>query len=274
MGQPLATAELQRLSRSMREWIITRSLEAQVGHVGSALCVVDMLAVLWGRILRHAGTTSPERDYFIMSKGHAALALYCAMHGQGVIDAGTLASYCQDGSLLGAHPEWGAPGVDVATGSLGHGLSVGCGIAHGVRQQGLPGHVYLLMSDAECNEGQVWEAAMFAAHHQLGNLTALIDLNGLQAFGYTRDVLDLEPLAARWQAFGWRVETVDGHDIAALVQVLDAARQRGGAPCAIVAETVLGRGVPFMENRLEWHYRNLSPELAAAALAALAAEGP
>ena len=250
---------------ALRRWIIERSLAANVGHVGSALSIVEIVSALFGGWLRHAGTTRPDRDRFVLSKGHAALALYCALRWCGLIDENTLGTYCADGSLLGGHPERGLPGVEVATGSLGLGLSVACGQALGLRLRQTPARVYVVLSDAECNEGQVWEAAMFAAHHDLANLCAIVDVNGSQALGHTRDVLDLSPQAPIWTSFGWDAQEVDGHDIGQLLAALDPAGITS-RPRVVLARTILGRGVSFMENRLEWHYRNLTPDLAAQAL--------
>ena len=258
--------DLRRLTQTMRRWIIEQSLASNVGHVGSAFSIVDLMAVLWGAIMVDAGSDRPDRDRFVLGKGHAALTLYCALRARGVIDESTFQSYCMDDSLLGVHPEAALPGVDVSTGSLGHSLSVGCGLALGLRTRGLGAHTYVLLSDAECNEGQIWEAAMFAAQHRLDNLTALVDLNGLQALGYTRGILDLDPLAERWRAFGWAACELDGHNHAEIWDALSKFPEPG-RPRVLVARTVLGKGVSFMENRVEWHYRNLSEELAERALA-------
>ena len=178
------------MSATLRRWIIERSLAARVGHVGSALSIVEILAVLWGRVLRSPASGLPDRDRFVLAKGHAALALYAALRWKGLIDDETFHSYCRDGSPLGVHPERGVPGVEVGTGSLGQGLSVGCGIAHARKRRGSPARVFVLLSDAECDEGQVWEAAMFAAHHRLDNLVAVVDDNGMQAFGRKGLVLE------------------------------------------------------------------------------------
>lgn len=258
--------ELRRMSTTLRRWIIDQSLESHVGHIGSALSIVEMIAVLWGHILRDVGSEQPDRDRFILSKGHAALALYSALRYRGLIDADTFHTFCNDGSPLAAHPEFSIPGVEISTGSLGQGLSVGCGLALGLRQQGSAARVYVLMSDAECNEGQVWEAAMFAAHRGLGNLIVLVDLNGLQALGQTADVVDMQPMAQRWRSFGWQTQEVDGHDEADLLQALTSAGQPSCTPSLLVAHTRLGKGVSFMENRLEWHYRPLTADLANQAL--------
>ena len=194
--------DLRHMSATLRRWVLEQSHAARVGHIGSALSVVDIIAVLWGKVMRRPGSGRPDRDRFVLAKGHAALALYGALRRAGLMDEATFRTYCKDDSLLGVHPEYGLPGVDAATGSLGQGLSVACGMAYELRRAAPAVRVYALLSDAECNEGQVWEAAAFAAHHRLGNLAAVIDCNGMQAMGETREILDMSPMAARWRAFG------------------------------------------------------------------------
>ena len=257
----------QAMSRMIRRWIIEQSLASNVGHIGSALSIVDLVSGLWGAVMNKPGSNAPDRDRFILSKGHAALTLYAALRWNGLIDEKTYQTYCRDGSRLGVHPEFGLDGVDLCTGSLGHGLSVGCGLALGFRKRDLPSQVFVLLSDAECNEGQVWEAAMFAAQQRLSNLTALVDLNGLQAMGHTRSILDLNQPGI-WRAFDWVVEEVNGHDLAQLIQTLTPpAHGRGaGKPRVIIARTIAGYGVSFMENQVDWHYKNLTPEQARLAL--------
>jgi len=231
-----------------------------VGHIGSALSVTEIMAALFGGALRDPGTRLAQRDRFILGKGHAALALYGALRWRGLLDEATFRTYCGDGSLLSVHPDHSLAGVDVSTGSLGQGLSIGCG----------PARVCVLMSDAEVNEGQVWEAAMLAGHHRLQALRVVLDWNGLQALGQTRQVIDLDRPAALWESVGWDSREVDGHDI----EAVHAAVTTVGAPRprVVIARTVLGKGVSFMENQLDWHYRNLTPELAERALAELAAQ--
>lgn len=246
--------------RQLRRTVIEISQAARVGHIGSALCICDILAVLFRDVLRGVGSSAPDRDRLVLSKGHAATALYAALHAAGVLSRKEIFTYCRDGSRLGVHPELGAPGVDLATGSLGLGLSMGAGMA-----LWNPARVFVLMSDAEMNEGSTWEAAMFAAHHKLTNLTGIVDVNGMQAMGRTRDVLDLEPLAERWRAFGWEAIEVDGHDEAALAKVLGAPLSKN-RPRLVVARTVAGKGVSFMEGRLEWHYYPVDDEQARRAL--------
>jgi transketolase len=249
------------MAATMRRWVIDQSDDSGVGHIGSALSVVDILAALWGRVLRGPGTDDPDRDRFILAKGHAALALYAALKWRGLVGEEEFRTYCKDGSRLGVHPEPGLPGVEAATGSLGQGLSVGCGLALALRRRGSPARVVVLLSDAECDEGQVWEAVMFAAHHRLSNLTAVVDDNGMQALGRKVEVLAAPHPERRWRSFGWHAREVDGHDVPRLLRAL-APRRRADGPTVVLARTVLGKGVSFMEGRLEWHYRNLSPELA------------
>jgi transketolase len=254
------------MSAAVRRWVVEQAFDSRVGHIGSALSVVDVLTVLWGRVLRAPATDDPDRDRFILAKGHAALALFGVMRWKGLIDEPAFRTYCRDNSELGVHPEAGLPGVEVSTGSLGQGLSVGCGLALALRKRRSPGRVFVLMSDAECNEGQVWEAAMFASHHRLDNLVAVIDVNGMQALGRTRDVLDPGSPARRWGAFGWHPCEADGHNLASLLDAFGPGIAGRDGPAVVLARTVLGKGVSFMEDRLEWHYRNLPPELAGRAL--------
>ncbi len=243
---------------AIRRIVLEQSKRANVGHIGSGLCVAELLAALYGPVLQIVSPTDPERDRFILSKGHAALALYAALHLRGWLSAEALDTFCGDGSVLGVHPEHGLPGVDFATGSLGHGLSMGAGAALAARLQRSPRRVFVLLSDAECNEGSVWEAAMFAAHHRLANLVALIDLNGQQALGYTDAILDLSPLATRWSAFGWHVQEVDGHDVNGLIPALTDLNTADGLPHVVIARTVFGKGVSYMERQIKWHYWPMS----------------
>lgn len=252
-----AEGDLRALARSIRLHVLEQSKRAHVGHIGSALSIADLVAAMYGGVLRGEGL---NRDRFILSKGHAVLAVYAAFAETGRIDADRLAEYCADASDLGGHPEHSLDGVDFSTGSLGHGLSIGCGAALAARLSGSRRRTFVLMSDAECNEGSVWEAAMFAAHHGLDSLTAIVDLNGQQALGYTREVLDLDPLAERWRTFGWAVHTLDGHDPAACVALLQGVAGHGGRPHMAIARTTFGAGVSFMENRIEWHYLPMSDE--------------
>jgi transketolase len=263
--------DLNALASRIRRNVIESAAAAGVGHVGSALSIVDVLAALYGRVLHLPSLEDNDRDRFVLSEGHAALALYAALYERGLIDQELLASYCSDDSALGTHPEHVVPGIDFSTGSLGHGLSLGAGAALAARLQGSSRRTFVLVSDAECNEGSLWEAVMFAAHHKLSNLIAIVDLNGQQALGYTRDVLDLSPLADRFRSFGWNSIEVDGHDPEGIARTIESLGQEPGPPHVLVARTVFGRGVSFMENKIEWHYWPLDDAQQAQALLDLAA---
>lgn len=243
---------------AIRRIVLDQAMRAHVGHIGSALSVADILAVLYGGILRVADPADPERDRFVLSKGHAALALYAALHLRGWLSREDLNGYCGDGTLLGVHPERQLRGVDFATGSLGQGMCMATGAALAARLQGSGRQVFVLLSDAECNEGSVWEAVMFAAHRKLSNLIAIVDLNGQQALGYTEQVLALEPLAERWQSFGWDVHAVNGHDQAALTKTVTRLASIPGRPHVLLARTISGKGVSFMERQIKWHYWPMS----------------
>jgi transketolase len=240
--------------------ILDQSYRARVGHIGSALSVADIVAALYGRVIRIPSHKDPERDRFVLSKGHAALALYAALHLRGWISDAQLNRYCADGSPLGVHPEFGQEGVDFATGSLGQGLSMAVGCALAAKWDKSERRVFVLLSDAECNEGSVWEAAMLASHHRLSNLVAVIDVNGQQALDYTHRVVDLRPLKDRWSAFGWDAVDVDGHDTEELASLMQESNPPGGSPRVLLARTVCGKGVSFMENEIQWHYLPLSDE--------------
>jgi transketolase len=244
-------------SRSIRGIILEQSHRAHTGHIGSALSITDIIAVLFGVVLKIDSPRDNDRDRFILSKGHAVLALYAALHLQGRLSKEELDTYAGNGTLLGMHPESSLAGIDFSTGSLGHGLSLAAGASLAARLQRRKSRAFALLSDAECNEGSTWEAAMFAAHHRLSNLVAVIDANGQQALGYTKAVMDLEPLAVRWRACGWDVYEVDGHDIKALAQTFQQLKTNpeiGGPPHVVIARTTFGKGVSFMQGKIEWHY--------------------
>jgi transketolase len=256
--------------KRIRQIIIEQSKRAGVGHIGSALSVVEILASLYGSVLKIADTADSDRDRFILSKGHAALALYAALFLRGWITQDALDTFCADASQLGVHPERVLKGVDFSIGSLGQGLSFGAGSALAARLRQSSRRVFVLLSDAECNEGAVWEAVMFAAHHQLSNLTAIIDLNGQQAFGYTAEVLSLSPMSDRWRAFGWDVRETEGHDVAALTQALDEPHSEHGPPRVVIASTTFGKGVSYMEGQIGWHYHSMSDDQYKEAIAEIA----
>jgi transketolase len=255
----LPVHEAQRIAAVVRRTVIESSKRANVGHIGSALSIAELLGALYAGPLSDVRAGDPDRDRLVLSKGHAALALYGALHATGRLTQAQIETFCGDGTELVGHPEHLLADVDFSTGSLGQGMSIAAGAALAARIQGSARNVYALLSDAEMNEGSVWEAAMFAAHHGLDRLVALIDVNGQQALGYTRDVINLEPLAERWQAFGWSVHELDGHDLSALLETLTTiAAEPGGRPHVILARTTFGKGVSFMESRIEWHYLPMS----------------
>lgn len=259
-------SDLRRLGADIRRSIIEQSKRANVGHIGSCLSIADILAALYGEVLDLPSLDHPDRDRFVLSKGHAVLALYAALHRTGWLTDERIDSYCDDGSPVGGHPEHALEGVEFSTGSLGHGLSLAAGCALASRMSGRPNRTFVLVSDAECNEGSLWEAVMFSAHHRLSSLVAVVDANGQQALGYTADVLDLSPMADRWAAFGWDVHEVDGHDpeqMAAKIRSLDTA---GGPPHVLIARTTFGKGVSYMEKRIHWHYWTMSEDQYADAL--------
>ena len=266
--------ELERRANDMRADIVRMIAEAGSGHPGGSLSCADILAALYfGGVLEH-DPRNPQwegRDRFILAKGHAAPALYAVLAQAGYFPREELATLRKLGSRLQGHPDsTQVPGVEVSTGSLGQGRSVAAGAAAGLKLDGAPQTVFALLGDGECQEGQVWEAAMFAAHRQLDNLVAVVDRNGLQIDGRTCDVCDPGDLGAKFAAFGWDVAEVDGHDLDALVAVLGAAKAgRDGRPHAVIARTVKGKGVPFMENEAGWHGKAPNAEQAAEALAAL-----
>jgi transketolase len=257
ISDTISTAAIQRI-------ILEQSKRAHVGHIGSGLSVADIIAVLYGQVLRCEKHDDPERDRFVLSKGHAALALYAALYLMGWLSEEQLGTYCGNDSLLGVHPDAALPYVDFSSGSLGHGLSYAAGAALAASLQGSSRRIFVLMSDAECNEGSVWETALFAAHHKLNRLTAIIDANGQQALGHTKDVLAMGSLSNKWNAFGWETVDIDGHDREALAAALTAVSSR---PRMIVAHTVFGHGVSFMQSRIEWHYLPMTDVQYAQALA-------
>jgi transketolase len=256
--------------KRIRSLILEESRRANVGHIASALSIADIIAVLFDDVLAQVGSGSPDRDRFVLSKGHASLAMYAAFYCKGLLTREQLSTYCADGSLLGTHPEHALPGVDFCTGSLGQGLSFGAGAALAARMQRSARRVFVLGSDAELNEGSTWEAAMFAAHHRLGQLTLIIDANGQQAMGMTEQVLNLEPLADRWRGFGWDAVEVDGHDATALRQAF-APRVDTTQPSVIIARTNAGSGVSYMERQVKWHYLPMSSDQYAQAQAEIEA---
>jgi transketolase len=254
----LDLAAARERAREIRRLAVEMTHRAGSSHVGSALSAADLLAALYSGILRvdPAAPSSAERDRFILSKGHACAALYAVLAGRGFFPKSWLRDFCRDGSTLAGHAtHQGVPGVVVSTGSLGHGLSIGCGLALAARADAAAYRVFVLLSDGECDEGSVWEAALFAAHHSLDNLVAIVDYNKIQSLGAVAEVLRLEPFAQKWRAFGWSVAEINGHDMIEIAAALERVPRQRGRPALVLAHTVKGRGVGFMENHLLWHYR-------------------
>lgn len=232
-------------------------------HVGAALSIADILAVLYGKVLKHDPRQPrwTDRDRFILSKGHAGAAVYAVLAERGYFPVEDLAKHYQNDSRFSGHVSHkGVPGVELSTGSLGHGLGVGAGMAKALKLAGSRARVIVLLSDGECDEGTIWEAALFAQHHRLDNLTAIIDYNRIQSLGFVAETLALEPLRAKWEAFNWLVRECNGHDHRELESALREPRPAADRPTIVIANTVKGKGVSFMENTVLWHYRTARGE--------------
>ena len=252
----MTVAELERKSLAYRRRLLTYIKKANAGHTGGSLSCVDILNVLYNRVLR-VGPESfadPDRDRYIQSKGHSVEALYVVLADRGFFPEGDLNTLCAYGSHYVGHPTRKVSGIEQNTGALGHGLSVCVGIALGARMDGAGFRVYTLLGDGELTEGSNWEAAMLAAHCGLDNLVAVVDRNTLQITGRTGSVCNTEPLDGKFSAFGWTVHEVDGHDIDALIRAFDAVPFAPGRPSLLIANTVKGKGVSFMEDVTRWHH--------------------
>ena len=269
------TENVEARAKSMRVQIIKMLEAAGSGHPGGSLSAADIVATLYfGGVMNvnPDNPADPERDRFILCKGHAAPVLYAALSELGYIPQDELLTLRKLHSRLQGHPDSKkVPGVEVSTGSLGQGLSIAAGLAHGLKLNGGSQYVYALMGDGEIQEGQVWEAAMFAAHYNIDNLIAIVDNNNLQIDGDVREVAGLDDIAAKFAAFGWQTIEVDGHDIPAL-QAAFAAAKAADKPACIIAHTIKGKGVSFMENQAGWHGKAPSAEQAAQAIAELEGE--
>lgn len=257
-------AHLESLAKEIRKDIVRLAGWGGSGHFGGSLSMTDILTVLYFHTLRldPANPDDPSRDRFILSKGHGSMGYYPVLARAGFFSHDELRQYNHAASHLGMHLARGTPGVEMTAGSLGHGLSVAVGIALARTLNGNPGKVYCLLGDGELNEGSVWEAVMSASHFRLGNLIAIVDRNRYQQDGHTESTLALEPLAAKWRAFGWTATEIDGHDIPSLIDVLDAfaAAETPIAPAVVIAQTIKGKGVGFMEGQAGWHYGGLDEE--------------
>lgn len=254
---------LKQKALETRKTLITVAARSGSLHIGSSLSHIDITTALYSRILNVTPGTldDPARDRFFLSKGHAALGYYCVLAAHGFIPMEALERYSQDGTKLAGHPVLGsAPGIEGTSGSLGHSLPMAVGLALAAKRNGWSSKYVVLLSDGECDEGSNWEAMLLAGHLGLDNLTVIVDYNKIQSFGTVKDVLDLEPFAAKWEACKWSALEVDGHDFSQLLPALSSLPSAAGKPSAILAHTVKGKGVPYMENKLEWHYLNVKPE--------------
>ena len=269
-------AELKRLTTRLRIEIIEMIGAAGSGHPGGSLSEVELLTALYFRVMRHDAKNPqwPDRDRFILSKGHGCPALYAVMAEAGYLDRALLPTLRKLGSPLQGHPDKRMlPVLEASTGSLGQGLSIGIGVALAARLNKRDYHTFVMTGDGEMQEGQNWEAAMFASYHKLSNLTLIVDYNRQQLDGFTKDILSLEPMAEKMRSFGWHAVDVDGHDLVQVIATLQQARTgHGDKPTAVIAHTIKGKGVSFMENNPEWHGIAPKPDQVAAAVKELEAQ--
>jgi transketolase len=264
-----SVAELREMARTLRRHVVSMTATAGSGHPGGSLSAADIITTLYFKVMRH-NPNNPQwahRDRFILSKGHAAPVLYAALAESGYLPVLELSTLRKLDSRLQGHTDRNlTPGVEMSAGSLGMGLSFGIGVALAARLDGRNYRTYVLLSDGECDEGQTWEAALSAAHFKLDNLTAIVDCNKIQLSGWTRDIMNLEPLNQKWQAFGWHTIDIDGHDFNQILAAFNEARTRESTPTVIIAHTVKGKGVSFMENNVKFHGKAPTPEEAEKAL--------
>lgn len=255
--QPDKRREIEALAWRLRRHTLDMTSRAGSSHIGTSFSMAEILAVLYSGVL-HVNPAEPElatRDRFLVSKGHGAAAVYAVLAERGFFDQAELATFYQNGSRLAGHVTRTVPGVELSTGSLGHALSVATGMALAAKRDGLAYRVFCLLSDGECDEGSNWEPILFAPQHGLDNLVAIVDYNKIQSLGSVAEVMELEPFADKWRAFRWAVREVDGHDVGTLWDALATLPAEPGRPTCIIAHTVKGKGVSFMEHQLLWHYR-------------------
>lgn len=273
-GQPSAG---QRFAPArMRRIVLEMAYAGSTVHIGCAFSIIELLAVLYRNHLRYPGNDprAEGRDFLVLSKGHGVMAQYACMHELGWLDESHIKNYFKDGSELKGLSDSRVAGLEVTSGSLGHGFSVGVGIAMGLQRRGTDQKVYAIVGDGELNEGPIWEGALVAAHHRMDNLMLIVDKNGFQAMGTTDDILALGDLRAKLSSFGFETKEVDGHDEAVVDEAIRQLWATGtGKPKALIARTIKGKGVPFMESDNRWHYTRLNPETFAEAIAALELTG-
>ena len=250
--------DVEQLANRIRIHSMRMIRNAKSSHLGGNFSMAEIMAVLYSRILnvKPESVNDPDRDRLVLSKGHAAAGYYAVLAECGFFPVEWLDSFYTDGAKLAGHATRGVPGIEVSSGALGHGLSMAVGMALAAKRDEASWRVFAVLSDGECDEGATWEAAMLASQRGLDNLVAVVDYNKIQALGYTREVIDLEPFADKWTAFGWGVAEVDGHDCRALESTLGNVPKTPGKPTCVIAHTVKGKGVSFMEDTLLWHYRN------------------
>lgn len=250
---------LELTATQIRKRILQMHAKAGSSHIGSAFSIVDILTVIYCRIVNITAQTAKDekRDRVLLSKGHGGSALYAALASKGILPEAYLDNYCLDGGKLCGHCDhFELAGIEAATGSLGHGLPLANGMALAAKTDNRSSRIFVIMGDGECNEGSVWEAAMFAAHYRLDNICVIVDRNRFQGMGETEKVMGLSPLLEKWQAFGWAGEKINGHDLKQIEEALSKIPFEKNKPAVVIAETVKGKGVSFMENRLEWHYKS------------------
>jgi len=247
---------LDQRSRDLRKMIVKTLDAGGRGHIGASLSIVEILRVLYDDILKFDSKNPQwaDRDRCVLSKGHGCIALYVMLAEKGFIPESELWKFCKVDGILGGHPEHKVPGIEVSTGSLGHGLSLCIGMALNARHEKAGYRIFAIVGDGECNEGSVWEAALCAGKHKLNNLTVLVDYNKHQSYGSTAEVLDLEPFADKWRAFGFATREVDGHDVEALRSVLSELPFESDKPNAVICHTVKGKGIGCAENNMKWHH--------------------
>ena len=267
--EPMSIKELEQMAAVIRCDIIEMICTAQAGHPGGSLSATDIVTALYFRVMRidHQNPQWPDRDRFILSKGHACPVWYAALAERGYFDKSHLGTLRRLNSILQGHPDMHkTPGIDMTTGSLGHGLSAGLGMALSGKLQQKDFHVWIVIGDGESQEGSIWEAAMSAPKWKLDNLTVIMDCNNLQNDNYVDQTIPIEPIADKWRAFNWNVMEIDGHDMAAVVEALETAKAHKNEPTIIIARTIKGKGVSYMENMCEWHGKAPSQEQAEEAL--------
>lgn len=255
--------DLQKIANEIRFDCVKMCSETKTAHLGSCLSCVDLLTALYWKELRidPNNPQDPSSDRFILSKGHACVSLYNTLHRRGYFGKEVLLSYATDGTTIAEHPgPFCVPGIEVATGSLGHGFPVACGMALGSKIKKDGAHIYVLLGDGECNEGSIWEGVMFASKKRLGNLVAMIDYNKWQGTGRSQDILQIGPLKEKWKAFGWHTQEIDGHSYDEILNSFATFDFEDERPKVIIANTIKGKGVSFMENDNNWHYRIATPE--------------